>query len=59
MKQEVEYSSGYLLFMCAVAGYTGVENTRKFKGPDSREITSLPEFKKVIYMACHDNHCQK
>ena len=26
-------------------------NTRKFKGLDSREITSLPEIKKVIYIA--------
>ena len=25
-------------------------NTRKFKGFDSREITSLPEIKKVIYI---------
>ena len=30
----------------AVAGYA-----RKFKGLDSREITSLPEIEKVIYMA--------
>ena len=30
-------------------------NTRKFKGLDSREITSLPEIKKVIYMARHFN----
>ena len=35
----------------AVAGYTVrvyTVNTRKFKGLDSREITSLPEIKKVI-----------
>ena len=31
-------------------------NTRKFKGLDSREIISLPEIKKVIYMARHFNH---
>ena len=31
-------------------------NTRKFKGLDSREITSLPEIKKVIYMTHHFNH---
>ena len=34
-------------------------NTQKFKGLDSREITSLPEIKKAIYMACHFNHRQK
>ena len=34
-------------------------NTRKFKGLDSREITSSPEIKKVIYMARHFNHRQK
>ena len=34
-------------------------NTRKFKGLDSREITSLPEIKKVIYMARHFNHRRK
>ena len=33
-------------------------NTRKFKGLDFREITSLPDFKKVIYMASHFNHCE-
>ena len=38
----------------AVAGYT-----RKFKGLDSREITSLPEIIKVIYMARHFNHRRK
>ena len=34
-------------------------NTRKFKGLDSREITSLPEIKKVIYIAHHLNHRRK
>ena len=34
-------------------------NTRKFKGLDSREITSLPKIKKVIYMARHFNHSRK
>ena len=36
-----------------VAGYTRVINTRKFKGLDSRKITSLPDIEKVIYMARH------
>ena len=31
-------------------------NTRKFKGLDSGEITSLPEIKKVILIARHFNH---
>ena len=30
--------------------------TRKFKGLDSREIISLSEIKKVIYMVHHFNH---
>ena len=34
-------------------------NTQKFKGLNSREITSLPEIKEVIYMARHFNHRQK
>ena len=34
-------------------------NTRKFKGLDSTEITSLPEIKKVIYMVHHFNHRRK
>ena len=34
-------------------------NTRKFRGLNSREITSLPEIKKVIYMARHFNHRRK
>ena len=34
-------------------------NTRKFKGLDSREVTSLPEIEKVIYMARHFYHRRK
>ena len=34
-------------------------NMQKFKGLDSREITSLPEIKKVIYMSRHFNHRRK
>ena len=34
-------------------------NTRKFKGLESREITTLPAIKKVIYMAHHFNNCRK
>ena len=34
-------------------------NTRKFKGLDSREITSLPEIKEVINVARHFNHRRK
>ena len=34
-------------------------NTRKFKGLDSKEITSLPDIKKVIYMALHFDHRRK
>ena len=33
--------------------------TRKIKGLDSREITSLPGIKRVIYMARHFNHRRK
>ena len=43
-----KYVCGRRLYACT--------NTRKFKGLDSREITSLPEIKKVIYMARHFNH---
>ena len=32
------------------------KNTRKFKGFDSREITSLPDIEQVIYMPRHFNH---
>ena len=31
-------------------------NTHKFKGLDSRDITSLPDIKKVIYRAHNFNH---
>ena len=34
-------------------------NTRKFKGLDSKEITSLPDIKKMIYMALHFDHRRK
>ena len=43
-----KYVCGRRLYACI--------NTRKFKGLDSREITPLPEIKKVIYMARHFNH---
>ena len=43
-----KYVYGRRLYACI--------NTRKFKGLDSREITPLPEIKKVIYMARHFNH---
>ena len=33
--------------------------TRKFKGLDSREVTSLPQIEKVIYMARHFYHRRK
>ena len=46
-----KYVCGRRLYACI--------NTRKFKGLDSREITSLPEIKKVIYMARHFNHRRK
>ena len=72
---DVEYSLGCLLFICFwtdsvravsddgkyVCGRTLHEciKTRKFNGLDCREITSLPEIKKVIYMLHHFNHCRK
>ena len=31
----------------------------KIQGPRFREMTSLPEIKKAIYMARHFNHCPK
>ena len=34
-------------------------STRKLKGLDSREITSLPDIEKVIYMARLLNHRRK
>ena len=43
-----KYVCGRRLYACI--------NTRKFKGLDSREMTSLPVIKKVIYMARHFNH---
>ena len=46
-----EYVCGRRLYECI--------NTRKFKGLDSREITSLSEIKKVIYLARHFNHRRK
>ena len=40
----------------AVAAYTCVHvNTQKFKSLNSREITSLPDIEKVIYIARHFN----
>ena len=49
--EDRKYVCGRRLYACI--------NTRKFKGLDSREITSLPEIKKVIYMARHFNHRRK
>ena len=46
-----KYVCGRRLYACI--------NTRKFKGLDSRQITSLPEIKKVIYMARLINHRRK
>ena len=46
-----KYVCGRRLYACI--------NTRKFKGLDSREITSLPDIEKVIYMVCLFNHHQK
>ena len=46
-----KYVCGRRLYACI--------NTRKFKGLDSREITSLPDIKKVIYMVCLFNHHRK
>ena len=43
-----KYISNHRLYTCI--------NTWKFENLDSREITSLPEIKKVIYMAPHFNH---
>ena len=34
-------------------------NTKKFKRLHCREITSLPQIKKVIYCSCHLNNHQK
>ena len=45
-------------YLCCGRLYSCI-NTRKFKGLDSREVTSLPEIQKVIYMARHFNHHRK
>ena len=71
----VAYSPAYLLFICFWIDFSmGVSddlkyvcchrlyaciNTQKLKGLDSKEITSLPEIKKVIYMASYFNHRRK
>ena len=47
-----------LKYVCCHRLYACI-NTQKLKGLDSREITSLPEIKKVIYMASHFNHRRK
>ena len=46
-----KYVCGRRLYECI--------NTRKFKGLDSKEITSLPDIKKMIYMALHFDHRRK
>ena len=46
-----KYVCGRRLYACI--------NTQKFKGFDSRQITSLPEIKKVIYTARLINHRRK
>ena len=51
VSDDQKYLSGSRLYACI--------NTRKFKGLDSREITSLPDIEKVIYMARHFNHHRK
>ena len=48
----VDLVSDYQKYLSGSRLYERI-NTRKFKGLDSREITSLPDFEKVIYMACH------
>ena len=45
-------------YVCGRRLYACIKK-KKFNGLDSREITSLPEIKKVIYMARHFNHRQK
>ena len=45
-------------YLCCCRLYACI-NTRKFKGLDSREITSFPEIKKVIYVARHFYHHRK
>ena len=51
ISDDQKYLCGSRLYACI--------NTRKFKGLDSREITSLPDIEKVIYMARHFNHRRK
>ena len=46
-----KYVCGRRLYACI--------NSRKFTGLDSREITSLPEMKKVIYIGRHFNYRRK
>ena len=43
-------------YVCGLRLYACI---KKFKGLDSREFTSLPEIKEVIYMALHFNHRRK
>ena len=45
-------------YVCGCRLYACIK-TRKFNGLDCREITSLPEIKKVIYMPRHFNHRRK
>ena len=50
-RDDQKYLCGRRLYACI--------NTRKFRDLDSIEITSLPDNKKVIYMALHFNHRRK
>ena len=50
--------SDYRKYVCGCRLYACI-NTRKYKGLDSREFTSLPEVKIGIYMARHFNHRRK
>ena len=57
----VKYSSGYLLFTsysmtCFRVDWVHMFQYKIIKGLDSREITSLPNRKKVMNMAHHFNH---
>ena len=56
---DVEYSSGYLLFICFWIDLVQALATTGNKGLDSSEITSLPEIKKVICTARHFTHHRK
>ena len=49
VSDDQKYPCNHRLYACM--------NTWKFKGFDSRKITSLKEIKKVIDMAHHFNHC--